>query len=221
MKYLIAIIVIVSLLTGGWYGFSAQRRKIMLNSGRPLLLLNKKAGTYTYSDLIDREDIGRSLKIAGYADELSPEEIVRLTSGLNIFMGLAPSADDTRVPRAAEVFSVIPTPEEQRRWNTALATLTEEQRQLCAAIQDAALIQPCLSRHLVFVAVKDIRNAEICDSIYINDQREACRTAIAAGTTDGFIDVDNDQLLDIFEWHIIPYDQRTNLLNLPIVNPAE
>lgn len=221
MKYAVAIIAAFIVLGGLWYGIGSWRRNAMLDSGRPVLLINKKASSYTYSDLMPRDEITRGYKIIGYADDISMEETRRLTQGLNFVMGVAAPANDPRLPSLPQNFAYVPTPDEQRRWSAALALLTEPQKILCAAIEDSALAQPCLSRHLVFNAIKANSGDQICASIYIMGQRDECRAHIVSKNLESYTDADNDSLIDAFEANAVPYEQRTNTLNLPVINPSE
>lgn len=218
-KLLIAAVVIV-LGVGAWFGASAWRRHAMIASGRPLLLTNKKAGIYTYSDLIKPDDLVSSYRVVGYSDEMTKDEIAQATKGLQLVIGTTVASNDPRVPATPETFSVVPTASEQKRWNEAISTLTEQQRTLCSSVQDDNLIQPCLQQHLVYNALKNKQGTEICERMYIPSQATACKTDIEAGNIDGYRDADANGLLDYFEHQAVPYAERTNTLNLPVVNPG-
>lgn len=192
----------------------------MLDSGRPLLLVNKKAGAYSYSDLMERDDISRSFKIIGYADEIPQEEQQALTAGLRLLVGVQPQPGDTRVTPATVTTTQVPTDNEQRAWTNALSTLTAQQSALCGGLPEPHLVQPCLAEHIIMQALTTKSGAAICASFYIPDQRAACETRLAQQITSAYVDANNNSLIDLFEQYAIPPDQRTNPLNLPVVDPS-
>jgi len=221
MKYLIGLIIVSALAIGLWFGFATYRRNVMLDSGRPLLLINTERGLYTYSDLISREDITRQLKVVAYADELTSEQIAEFTQGLSFFSGMPTQAGDTR--GIAPVFSsqVLPTPQQQQRWVTVLTSLTSQQRDLCNSISDSLAVQYCLSRHVAYQAVAKKSPMSVCDALYVPDQQKECVDDVSGGTLAVYIDQNQNAIIDVFEQLAVPYEQRNNPRNLPVVNPTQ
>lgn len=221
MKYFLLLLVLAILGSVLWFGFGTYRRNAMLDSGRPVLLISRDRGIYTYSDLLEREDITRVLKVVGYADELTAEQIQEFTAGLTFFSGVMTDGSDPRAITPIFATAQIPTALEQQRWTSVLASLTAQQTALCNNLSEAVAVQYCLSRHVAYQAVATKSPLTTCDALYISDQRAECVRDVSGGTLDVFIDQNKNTLIDLFEQLAIPYEQRANPNNLPIVNPTE
>lgn len=221
MKYLVIILLALGLLAGGWYAYGIRQRSVMLNSGRPLLLINSKAGTYSYSDLMQPDDITTSFKIVGYVSDLSASDIASLTQGLRLVVGVSVTPGDPRVMGITGSSTVVPTAAELEKWTKASATLSQAQRTLCQTIEESNLGQACLADHYVFNALKAKAGISTCDSLYIAVQKEACKTTMQSKTSSTYVDSNNNALIDGYEFYAQPSQTRTNIYNLPVINPSE
>lgn len=198
IKAVVALIIVTGILVGGWFGFSSWNRNRILNSGRPVLLINKSTNQFAFSDLTDREDIDRKWKIIGYYDEMTQEEINALTAGYNFVME-GGAAGDGRVPQLISADVQAPSAEERGPWAIAVQTLTTEQSNLCGQIPIPTLSQYCIVRHITFNAMVTGQGSSACDPIFIQDYRQECIEEIENNNVSRFRDVDSNNLLDAFQ----------------------
>lgn len=198
----IIITLIVIIIAGAWYGISQWQRSIILQGDRDVLLINKKDKAYSFLSASDLEDIDGRFKIAGYVDELSDEEIAKLTEGYTI-AGSFPTGQGElpgRPTRSSEL--EFPEGEEVESWNAFISLLSAEQQSLCDAMPTSSLSQYCTIRHGVFEAVEAGEGAEICDSIFIETAKQECIKNIEENNERTFTDSDGNRLLDSFEIYI-------------------
>lgn len=190
----------------------------VLDSGRVVLLVDKDRVIYTYSDLMPRDEITRDFKIAGYADELSQEQVASLTAGLNLVVAVEPAAGDPRVISRIQASAAIPDEAQQPAWALAVAALTAAQQTLCGSLDTTSAQQYCLARHIVFAAFTANAGAAACAPLFVPEQKAECEADLASSNASLFIDADGDQLLDNFEYLAIPYEQRVNDRGLPVIS---
>lgn len=220
MKYAITLIIIAALVTGVWYGAGNYRRKQMLSSGRVLLLVNSSAKSYSYSDLMEADDITSAFKIVGYADELSAAQIADATTGLQLVVGVQPQPGDSRVLALRSTSPIVPTTTEQKAWVAALARLPKAVQDLCAQLTESSYVQPCLADHLIFAYVKEGAPVTACASLYVPNQKDFCESAVGKKDVTAYSDANNNGMIDGFE-SLKAMDQGQNTYNLPEINPAE
>lgn len=218
MKYALVIILLSALGFGAWFAVGTWRRQTMLDSGKPILLVNPSLGVYSYSDLMAREDITRDFKIIGYTENLSDEQIRWAIDGFEFVAGLPLPPGDERgiLVRSAEL--VLPNPAQQTAWSALVSTLPTAQQTVCAAITDASTSQYCLAQHAVFNAWRIKAGAAMCAALYIQAQQTECEEYLTSYPTNVFVDANSNQLIDVFEELALPAEQRSNDRNLPIIN---
>lgn len=192
MKIFFIVIVISVLSLGTWYYFSDFRMQRILDSGRPVLLVNEKAGTYAFSDQVERSDLDEGFRIKGYLDKFTDDELSAIVKNLSYDGLIDESAFNDTAP--------IPEGIEAEKWNQALSALSQEQIKICDEQYTPTMAQYCLSRHLVFEAFQNNYGIEICDSIFIDAYREECIADIKNKAVHKVSDeINNNDLIDFFE----------------------
>lgn len=201
VKGLIILLLVLILVGGGGYGFSVFKRNRILNSGRPVLLINQDEGFYTYSNYIKTDDIDGNWKISGYLDELSMSEVNRLTEGLSFSGGIAEAVNQLG---GGSIEIEQPEENEKEAWLNLLGTLTPAQTELCKVMPTSDSSQYCLARHIMYQAILSNQDSSVCDGLFVDQHKEECVNAIETGDRSGFPDRDSDGLLDTFEIYADP-----------------
>jgi len=204
MKKIVITILIIIVIAAAWYGFSIYRWNSMVDSGRPVLLINQDEGNYTFSDFINRDEFDRSYKVAGYYDEMSKQEIEQKTQGLELIfdVNIIREQIDTPDPRRpiVDIGEVdIPEENEKQQWDKLVDSLLPEQRSSCDALLVSSTRQYCLVRHFVFNAIQQSLSKEECGVVFVENQREECETDVENRAYDRVPDQNNNQIVDLFE----------------------
>lgn len=196
MKKPLLIVLSILLLGGAYMGYKEIRRMRLLSSGRDVLLVNKKAGTYSFTSLMESDDITRAYKAIGYTEELSEEKIQKRIGGLTL---IGTKFD----PIPPESIAVVPNAFQQDAWSNALQVLTSEQRELCDQLGRSEDVQSCLFRHYISQLLAT-QNVEGCKAIFVEAFVQECENVVSQNLQNAVYDADNDHLIDQYEFKADP-----------------
>ena len=195
MKKVIAIIAVLIVIAIVGIVYKEIRRDRLLTSDRDVLLINKAAGSYSYTSLMETAAITRSFKVIDYLDEISAEKLVKLTEDLNLI--------GTKNGPVANPQIQTPTNDEKDLWNKALELLTSEQKDLCKDMPRADFAQDCMFRHYMLQLFDGVA-VDLCANIYVQSFVDECERVVGQQQKQALTDADGDKLIDMYEFYANP-----------------
>lgn len=196
MKKIGIVLSIIVVSLGAVFGYREIRRSILLSSERDVLLVNKKAGVYSFKSLLEPADITRAYQAVGYVDSLSDEVVTKKVFGL-VFVGTSGQFGP------AEIVVTQPESGELAPWIEASSIVDQNQRALCDAQARADFAQACMFRHYILQLTKS-QDTQGCDVIYHEDFLAECRNIVENQLLSGVQDDDGDGLIDQYEYYADP-----------------
>lgn len=193
-KKLILIALLIVAVGGGWFLFMRMNRERLYTSQERVLLVDRTAGVYTFSDIVD-EATKRRFKPVNIVSRLSEKRLQELVAGLSLYGNVQPQVS---LPGSTSV------PENLAEWQEALVALTAEQQALCAAINSGFMSQECVMRHITLQILKGQAQSALCSALFIPNIREECAQYVAENDTDAYADTNANGLLDQYEVYVYP-----------------
>lgn len=196
-KSVVILILVLLLGVGGYFGYKEYRRGQLLSSGEEVLLVNKKLGVYTTTELISEDEVTRSFKAVEKVSKLSDERYAKITEGLTLY--------GTRqlIPHAESSLQ-LPEGEALEQWVSLYQTLPPAVDQLCKQIDQADFAHECVARHLILKLLDEGQSDASCGALFPESLQEECRQTIARGDAGTMTDADSDGFIDMYEFYADP-----------------